>query len=98
MKGSTDRVLECTTGTFEGCIAAVKPDRSFVVRLLAPSRSDVRRPNSSALVRRGGLIDSSRATDSFVPGVYAATTTGSLPAEDEERLLDRGWIPRGKDD
>lgn len=33
MKGSTDRVIECTTAVFDGCMAMVQPDKSWVVRL-----------------------------------------------------------------
>lgn len=32
MKGDKDRVLECTTGTFDGLIAMVNPQDSWVVR------------------------------------------------------------------
>lgn len=32
MKGSTDRVLECTTGQFDGTIALISPTASWVVR------------------------------------------------------------------
>jgi transcription elongation factor SPT4 len=31
MKGDKDRVLECTTGTFDGLIAMVNPQDSWVV-------------------------------------------------------------------
>jgi hypothetical protein len=32
IKGSSDRVLECTTATWDGAIAAVQPGASWVVR------------------------------------------------------------------
>lgn len=31
MKGDSERVLECTTGTFDGVIAILDPERSWVV-------------------------------------------------------------------
>jgi hypothetical protein len=35
MKGSIDRVMECTTGQFDGAIAVIQPKESWVVRLVA---------------------------------------------------------------
>lgn len=32
MKGSSERVLECTTGQFDGAIAMISPEQSWVVR------------------------------------------------------------------
>lgn len=36
MKGSSDRVLECTTGQFDGTIALIAPSKSWVVSLVWP--------------------------------------------------------------
>ncbi|KAK9728068.1 transcription elongation factor spt4 [Basidiobolus ranarum] len=32
MRGSNDRVMECTSSTFDGCIAMMKPEESWVAR------------------------------------------------------------------
>jgi len=72
MKGSTERVLECTTGTFDGAIAIVQPDESWVAKFQRLERC--------------------------VPGLYAARTTGQLIPDDEEKLEERGYIIRGKDE
>jgi hypothetical protein len=50
MKGSIDRVMECTTGQFDGAIAVIQPKESWVVSL-SPRVLDLLtvagRPNSS---------------------------------------------------
>jgi transcription elongation factor SPT4 len=35
MKGSIDRVMECTTGQFDGAIAVIQPKESWVVSFVA---------------------------------------------------------------
>ncbi|POW05017.1 hypothetical protein PSTT_09970 [Puccinia striiformis] len=44
MKGSPDRVVECTSGTFDGTVAMMNPKESWVVCNLSPvsisSRND----------------------------------------------------------
>ncbi|KAG0150031.1 hypothetical protein CROQUDRAFT_668916 [Cronartium quercuum f. sp. fusiforme G11] len=32
MKGNSDKVLECTSGTFDGTVAVMKPDESWVAK------------------------------------------------------------------
>ena len=58
---------------------------------------------SQAKFQRVGAPSISSATEltwpeDFVPGVYAAHTQGLLPVDDQDRLEERGWVPRGKDD
>ena len=54
IKGSTERVVECTTAVFDGCMAIVDPKKSWVVRACCSSLSlKRRRRNFSALVRAG---------------------------------------------
>lgn len=40
MKGDQDRVMTCTTAQFDGVIAMINPDESWVVRLLLSYRLD----------------------------------------------------------
>lgn len=39
MKGDADRVLSCTTGQFDGVIAAINPEESWVVSIVPAPRS-----------------------------------------------------------
>ena len=36
-------------------------------------------------------------TDRFSPGLYAARMSGTLPAEDQEMLEEKGYLIRGRD-
>jgi len=55
MKGSTDRVMECTTGQFDGTIALISPSKSWVAKW---QRNDKHRPGTYAVRVTGSLPES----------------------------------------
>lgn len=91
MKQSQDRVLACTTTHFEGVIAAIETDQSWVVRWQR-TRACLYLLNMLGI----GLL-SSCTVGGYVRGMYAVRVKGRVPEDVEQELIDRNIRYRPRD-
>lgn len=88
MKQNGDRVEACTTSHFEGIIAVINPEKSWVAKWQRtgemPLLSFMRRCAHEPLAK-------------YVPGMYAARVKGRVPDDVEAELDGRGIRYRPRD-
>ena len=92
MKGSPDRIQACTTTHFDGSIAVVDPEKSWVARWQRTSASSY-----SFLCRGNLLMRDATGLDKYVRGVYAITVKGRIPEDVEQELESQGIKYRPRD-
>ena len=90
MKGSPDRIAVCTTTYFDGIIAVIDPESSWVARWQRTGTSGA----ALGLVR-SSLISSFLAK--YVRGMYAVRVKGRVPEDVEAELESRGIKYRPRD-
>ena len=90
MKGSPDRIQSCTSTYFDGIIALIDPETSWVGRWQRTCES----PCNLA-----GPMDehSNRRTAGNVRGMYAVRVKGRVPEDVEAELESRGIKYRPRD-
>ena len=93
MKGSPDRIQACTTTHFDGSIAVVDPEKSWVARWQRTSASS----SYSFLCRGNLLMHDATGLDKYVRGVYAITVKGRIPEDVEQELESQGIKYRPRD-
>nr|XP_046154565.1 transcription elongation factor SPT4 isoform X1 [Oncorhynchus gorbuscha] len=81
MKGNREMVYECTSSSFDGVIAQMSPEDSWVAKW----------QRISTFVVIGYPVGN------FKPGVYAVTVTGRLPPGVVRELKSRGVIYKSRD-
>ena len=90
MKQSPDRVASCTTTHFDGVIAVIDPENSWVARWQRTC-SSIYLPDRICLTF---LIVS---TAKYVRGMYAVRVRGRIPDDVEQELNERGIRYRPRD-
>jgi len=88
MKGSQEQVLQCTTGQFDGAIAVLDPERSWVVshnNNVPLACWDLELTSGRALFQAKWQRNSKH-----LPGVYAVRVQGQLPQDIIDDLEARG--------
>lgn len=80
MKGDRERVLEATSAAFDGLIAVVNPQDSWVARFQRCGKAGF--PRQAA---REFLADRCPA-DKLAPGTYAVHVSGTLPEHIQDDL------------
>lgn len=88
LKGSEERVQTCTTHNFDGIIAIIDPETSWVARWQRTCRLHI--PISLCDV-------SDLAAAKYVRGMYAVRVKGRIPEEIEAELESRGIKYRPRD-
>ena len=91
MKGYPDRVQMCTTTHFDGVIAVIDPERSWVATWQRISTSG--RPLSSGREYN----QASLLTETYVRGMYGVRVKGRVPEDVEAELEARGIRYRPRD-
>ena len=89
MKGSADRIAMCTTTYFDGVIAAIDPESSWVCRWQRTCT------HTSAHTRH--LICPKYSIAKYVRGMYAVRVKGRIPEDVEAELYSRGIKYRSRD-
>jgi transcription elongation factor SPT4 len=89
MKGSPDRIGVCTTTYFDGIIAAIDPETSWVSRWQRTCTA----LNSSY----GFAIPDEVSIAKYVRGMYAVRVKGRIPEDVEAELYSRGIKYRPRD-
>ncbi len=87
MKGSPDRIQACTTTHFDGIIAVVDSEKSWVARW--------QRTSTSCMYFLGPLCLT--YVDKYVRGVYAITVKGRIPDDVEQELESQNIKYRPRD-
>jgi transcription elongation factor SPT4 len=88
MKGSPDRISVCTTTYYDGVIAVIDPESSWVARWQRICEF------RSCLIP-GRYLTLSPAK--YVPGMYAVRVKGRIPEDVETELESRGIKYRPRD-
>lgn len=89
MKGSPDRIAVCTTTYFDGIIAAIDPESSWVARWQRTCTSGA----SLGPVRSALIFHPAK----YVRGMYAVRVKGRVPEDVEAELESRGIKYRPRD-
>ena len=89
MKGYPDRIQSCTTTHFEGVIAVIDPDNSWVARW--------QRTCTSFLSVSGVYRSLMLASAKYVKGMYAVRVKGRVPDDVEGELESRNIRYRPRD-
>lgn len=92
MRGQHERVAECTSINFDGMIAMMNPDESWVAKWQRISQS-----RSSAAVRTYSSV-LTPGSDRKQPGLYAARVTGRPPPDVIEAIESKGGTYRPRDE
>ena len=104
MKGSPDRIQACTTTHFDGTIAVIDPEKSWVARWQRTSTFFLVVLPLSLLFAFplhplffGVRILIRAEIDKYVRGVYAITVKGRIPEDVEQELEVQGVKYRPRD-
>lgn len=89
MKGYPDRIGACTTTYFDGIIAVIDPETSWVARWQRTCK--FHRPISQV------VCYSRRRPAKYVRGMYAVRVKGRIPEDVEAELESRGIKYRPRD-
>lgn len=92
MKKNKDRVMDCTSNNFDGMIAVMSPEDSWVCkwqRISKPFCSC----NCSCILTFALIM----FADRFCKGVYAISVSGKLPNSITRDMKSRGIVYRSRD-
>lgn len=84
------RVIACTTSRFDGLIAMIHPESSWVAKWNRIGESSFKRRNSYIVYHSVSFLLLILLTfiiaEKRVPGLYAVKTSGQLPEELREKM------------
>lgn len=86
MMQDTEQVIRCTTSNYDGLIALIKPEESWVAKWQRIGTFSSPVLFATSLLLTYFSFPSSCRAEKRVPGLYAVKTEGNLPQDLQERM------------